>query len=280
MGSAIMTMLTIFAGFFGFIIFIIILRSFRVLNEYERGVIFRLGKFSAVKGPGLIILIPLADKMTKISLRTVALDVPSQDIITRDNVSVKVNAVVYLRVTDPNRAIIQVEDFMYASSLVAQTTLRSVLGQSEMDELLSHRDVINVKLKELIDHETEPWGVKVMNVELKNVDLPQEMIRAMSRQAEAERDKRAKIINSEGEFQSAAKLSEAAGILGSNPFALQLRYLQVMTEIAAEKTSTLILPLPIEIMKYFTNVNEKMERELDAETRAKISEKNKSENKN
>lgn len=267
MGSAALSVLTVFMGFIGFILFIIIVRSFRVLNEYERAVIFRLGKFSAVKGPGLIILIPIFDKMIRVSLRTIALDVPSQDIITRDNVSVKVNAVVYLRVTDPNRAIIQVEDFMYASSLVAQTTLRSVLGQSEMDELLSHRDVINVKLKELIDRETEPWGVKVMNVELKNVDLPQEMIRAMSRQAEAERDKRAKIINSEGEFQSAAKLSEAAGILGSNPFALQLRYLQVMTEIAAEKTSTLILPLPIEIMKYFTNMNEKMERDLDKEPR-------------
>ncbi len=267
MGSAALSVFTVFVGFIGFIFFIIIVRSFRVLNEYERAVIFRLGKFSAVKGPGLIILIPLLDKMIRVSLRTIALDVPSQDIITRDNVSVKVNAVVYLRVTDPNRAIIQVEDFMYASSLVAQTTLRSVLGQSEMDELLSHRDTINAKLKELIDHETEPWGVKVMNVELKNVDLPQEMIRAMSRQAEAERDKRAKIINSEGEFQSAAKLSEAAGILGSNPFALQLRYLQVMTEIAAEKTSTLILPLPIEIMKYFTNMNEKMERDLDKEPR-------------
>ncbi len=267
MGSAALSVFTVFVGFIGFIFFIIIVRSFRVLNEYERAVIFRLGKFSAVKGPGLIILIPLLDKMIRVSLRTIALDVPSQDIITRDNVSVKVNAVVYLRVTDPNRAIIQVEDFMYASSLVAQTTLRSVLGQSEMDELLSHRDTINAKLKELIDHETEPWGVKVMNVELKNVDLPQEMIRAMSRQAEAERDKRAKIINSEGEFQSAAKLSEAAGILGSNPFALQLRYLQVMTEIAAEKTSTLILPLPIEIMKYFTNMNEKMERDLAKDPR-------------
>lgn len=267
MGSAVLSVFTVFIGFIGFILFIMIVRSFRVLNEYERAVIFRLGKFSAVKGPGLIILVPILDKMIRVSLRTIALDVPSQDIITRDNVSVKVNAVVYLRVTDPNRAIIQVEDFMYASSLVAQTTLRSVLGQSEMDELLSHRDVINSKLKELIDHETEPWGVKVMNVELKNVDLPQEMIRAMSRQAEAERDKRAKIINSDGEYQSAAKLSEAAGILGSNPFALQLRYLQVMTEIAAEKTSTLILPLPIEIMKYFTNMNEKMERELDKEPR-------------
>ncbi|MEO8446007.1 MAG: slipin family protein, partial [bacterium] len=234
---------------------------FRVLNEYERGVIFRLGKFSAVKGPGLIILIPLFDKMIKLGLRTIALDVPSQDIITKDNVSVKVNAVVYFRVVDPNKAIIQVEDYMYATSLISQTTLRTVTGQGDLDELLTHRELVNSRLKELIDKETEPWGVKVMNVELKNVDLPQEMIRAMSRQAEAERDKRAKIINSEGEFMSAQKLSEAAAILSSNENALQLRYLQVMTEIAAEKTSTLIIPLPIEIMKYFTTVTSKIERE-------------------
>jgi regulator of protease activity HflC (stomatin/prohibitin superfamily) len=188
--------------------------------------------------------------------------VPSQDIITKDNVSVKVNAVVYFKVVDPNKAIIQVEDFMYATSLVSQTTLRSVLGQSEMDELLSHRDMINTKLKELIDNQTEPWGIQVNNVELKNVDLPQEMIRAMSRQAEAERDKRAKIINSEGEFQSAQKLADAANILGSNPNALQLRYLQVMTEIAVEKTSTLIIPLPIEILKYFNYMNEKIQQEI------------------
>jgi regulator of protease activity HflC (stomatin/prohibitin superfamily) len=255
------TIFTIFLLFFGFIFLIILIRMFRVLNEYERGIIFRLGKFSQVKGPGLIILLPILDKMVKISLRTLALDVPSQDIITKDNVSVKVNAVVYLRVHDPEKAIIQVEDFLYASSLVSQTTLRSVLGQSELDELLSHRDMINSKLKEIIDRETEPWGIKVMNVELKNVDLPQELIRAMGRQAEAERDKRAKIINSEGEFLSAAKLSEAASILGSNPYALQLRYLQVMTEIAAEKTSTMIIPLPMELMRFFTGMNEKMEKE-------------------
>ncbi len=256
--NALASVFVVFLFFIGFILFIIILRSFRILNEYERGVIFRLGKFSQIKGPGLIILVPILDRMVKVSLRTLALDVPSQDIITKDNVSVKVNAVVYLRVTDPAKAIIQVEDFIYASSLVSQTTLRSVLGQSEMDELLSHRDVINAKLKELIDHETEPWGIMVMNVELKNVDLPQEMIRAMSRQAEAERDKRAKIINSEGEFQSASKLAEAANILGSNANAMQLRYLQVMTEIAVEKTSTLIIPLPLEILKYFQNMNDQM----------------------
>jgi regulator of protease activity HflC (stomatin/prohibitin superfamily) len=262
MNSALLSILVVFAMFFGFIFLIVIVRSFRILNEYERGVIFRLGKFSQVKGPGLIILIPIVDRMVKVSLRTVALDVPSQDIITKDNVSVKVNAVVYLRVVEPQKAIIQVEDFLYASSLVSQTTLRSVLGQSEMDELLSHRDVINAKLKELIDRQTEPWGVMVMNVELKNVDLPQEMIRAMSRQAEAERDKRAKIINSEGEFQSAAKLAEAANILGGNSNAMQLRYLQVMTEIAAEKTSTMIIPLPMEMLRYFDYKNKTMEKEL------------------
>jgi regulator of protease activity HflC (stomatin/prohibitin superfamily) len=252
--QALVGVLIVFGGFVGFVILIILVRSFRILNEYERAVIFRLGKFSKVKGPGLIILVPIVDRMVRVSLRIIALDVPSQDIITKDNVSVKVNAVVYFQVVDPNRAIIQVEDFMYATSLVSQTTLRSVLGQSEMDELLSHRETINAKLKVLIDNQTEPWGIQVNNVELKNVDLPQEMIRAMSRQAEAERDKRAKIINSEGEFQSAQKLADAANILGSNVNAMQLRYLQVMTEIATEKTSTLIIPLPMEILKYFQSM--------------------------
>lgn len=252
--QALAGVLIVFGGFIGFIILIILIRSFRILNEYERAVIFRLGKFSKVKGPGLIILVPIVDRMVRVSLRIIALDVPSQDIITKDNVSVKVNAVVYFKVVDPNKAIIQVEDFMYATSLVSQTTLRSVLGQSEMDELLSHRETINAKLKILIDNQTEPWGIQVNNVELKNVDLPQEMIRAMSRQAEAERDKRAKIINSEGEFQSAQKLADAADILGSNINAMQLRYLQVMTEIATEKTSTLIIPLPMEILKYFQSM--------------------------
>lgn len=252
--QALVGVLIVFGGIFGFIFLIILIRAFRILNEYERAVIFRLGKFSRVKGPGLIILVPIVDRMVRVSLRIIALDVPSQDIITKDNVSVKVNAVVYFKVVDPNRAIIQVEDFMYATSLVSQTTLRSVLGQSEMDELLSHRETINAKLKVLIDNQTEPWGIQVNNVELKNVDLPQEMIRAMSRQAEAERDKRAKIINSEGEFQSAQKLADAANILGSNVNAMQLRYLQVMTEIATEKTSTLIIPLPMEILKYFQSM--------------------------
>lgn len=259
--NAVTGLLIGFGGIFGFIFLIIILRSFRVLNEYERGVIFRLGKFSDVKGPGLIILIPLIDRMVKIGMRTIALDVPPQDIITKDNVSVKVNAVVYFRVVDPNKAIIQVEDYMYATSLISQTTLRTVTGQGDLDDLLAHRELVNSKLRDLIDKETEPWGIKVMNVELKNVDLPQEMIRAMSRQAEAERDKRAKIINSEGEFMSAQKLTEAAEILGNHHNALQLRYLQVMTEIAAEKTSTMIIPLPMEIMRFFTAMTEKAEIE-------------------
>ena len=256
-----------FGGILAFILLIMILRSFRVLKEYERGVIFRLGKFSAVKGPGLIVLIPILDKMTKLGMRTIALDVPSQDIITKDNVSVKVNAVVYFKVVDPNKAIIQVEDYMYATSLISQTTLRTVTGQGDLDDLLGHRELVNSKLKILIDKETEPWGIQVSNVELKNVDLPQEMIRAMSRQAEAERDKRAKIINSEGEFMSAQKLTEAAEILGSHPSALQLRYLQVMTEIAAEKNSTMIIPLPMEIMRYFTTMTDKLERERTKESK-------------
>jgi regulator of protease activity HflC (stomatin/prohibitin superfamily) len=262
MGEALISILFVFGGIFAFIIFIILIRSFRILNEYERGVVFRLGKFSAVRGPGLIILVPILDKMVKLSLRTIALDVPSQDIITKDNVSVKVNAVVYFKVKNPNLAVIQVEDYMYATSLISQTTLRTVTGQSELDDLLAHRELINSKLKELIDRETEPWGIQVDNVELKNVDLPTEMVRAMSRQAEAERDKRAKIINSEGEFMSAQKLSEAAAILGSNDSALQLRYLQVMTEIAAEKNSTMIIPLPIEIMRFFESMTEKNKRDM------------------
>lgn len=256
-----------FGGVLGFIFIIIILRSFRVLNEYERGVIFRLGKFSAVKGPGLIILIPILDRMIKVSLRIIALDVPGQDIITKDNVSVKVNAVVYFKVINPQLAIIQVEDYMYATSLISQTTLRTVTGQGDLDDLLAHRELVNSRLKELIDRSTEPWGIQVMNVELKNVDLPVEMIRAMSRQAEAERDKRAKIINSEGEFMSAQKLAEAAKILASEQNALQLRYLQVMTEIAAEKTSTMIIPLPMEIMKYFTAMTEHFEKQKTIENK-------------
>ena len=257
MTEALLSVLFVLGGIAAFILLIILIRSFRVLNEYERAVIFRLGKFVAVKGPGLIILVPILDKMVRISLRIIALDVPGQDIITKDNVSVKVNAVVYFLVGDPERAIIAVEDYMYATSLISQTTLRTVLGQSELDDLLAHRELINSKLKELIDRETEPWGIVVKNVELKNVDLPEQMVRAMSRQAEAERDKRAKIINSEGEFMSAKKLAEAATILATETNALQLRYLQVLTEIAAEKNSTLIVPLPMEIMRFFEAMTDK-----------------------
>ena len=260
MTEALLSVLFVLGGFVAFILLIILIRAFRVLNEYERGVIFRLGKFVAVKGPGLIILIPILDKMVRISLRIIALDVPGQDIITKDNVSVKVNAVVYFLVGDPERAIIAVEDYMYATSLISQTTLRTVTGQSELDDLLAHRELINSKLKELIDKATEPWGINVMNVELKNVDLPEQMVRAMSRQAEAERDKRAKIINSEGEFMSAKKLAEAANILSTETNALQLRYLQVMTEIAADKNSTMIIPLPMEIMRFFEAWTDKADK--------------------
>lgn len=227
--------------------------AIKILNEYERGVIFRLGRvLGAPKGPGLIILIPIIDKMVKVSLRTVVLDVPSQDVITRDNISVKVNAVVYFRVIDPSKAIIAVENYLYATSQLAQTTLRSVLGQAELDDLLSHREKINETLQEILDTHTEPWGIKVSNVEVKNVDLPQEMQRAIARQAEAERERRAKVIGAEGEFQAASKLAEASDILSKNPMSLQLRYLQTLIEISSEKNSTVIFPVPIDLIKAFT----------------------------
>jgi regulator of protease activity HflC (stomatin/prohibitin superfamily) len=227
--------------------------AIKILNEYERGVIFRLGRvLGAPKGPGLIILIPIIDRMTKISLRTVVLDIPPQDVITRDNVSIKVNAVVYFRVIDPMKAVIDVENFLYATSQLSQTTLRSVLGQAELDELLSQREKINERLQEILDTHTEPWGIKVSNVEVKNVDLPQEMQRAIARQAEAERERRAKVISAEGEFQASTKLSEASEILSKNPMALQLRYLQTLIEIATEKNSTIVFPLPIDLIKVFT----------------------------
>lgn len=227
--------------------------AIKILNEYERGVIFRLGRvLGAPKGPGLIILIPIIDKMVKVSLRTVVLDVPSQDVITRDNISVKVNAVVYFRVIDPSKAIIAVENYLYATSQLAQTTLRSVLGQAELDDLLSHREKINETLQEILDTHTEPWGIKVSNVEVKNVDLPQEMQRAIARQAEAERERRAKVIGAEGEFQAATKLAEASDILSKNPMSLQLRYLQTLIEISSEKNSTVIFPVPIDLIKAFT----------------------------
>jgi regulator of protease activity HflC (stomatin/prohibitin superfamily) len=238
-----------------FIIVIIVFflaSSIKILNEYERGVIFRLGRvLGTPKGPGLIILIPIIDKMTKVSLRTVVLDIPPQDVITRDNVTIKVNAVVYFRVIDPLKAIIDVENFLYATSQLSQTTLRSVLGQAELDELLSRRDQLNEKLQEILDTHTESWGIKVSNVEVKNVDLPQEMQRAIARQAEAERERRAKIIGAEGEFQASAKLADASDILSRNPMALQLRYLQTLIEISTEKNSTIIFPIPIDILKVF-----------------------------
>ena len=234
------------------VVVILLAMAIKILREYERGVIFRLGRvLGKPKGPGLIILIPIIDRMVKVSLRTVVLEVPSQDVITRDNVSIKVNAVVYFRVIDPMKAIIDVENFLYATSQLSQTTLRSVLGQAELDDLLSHREKINERLQELLDMHTEPWGIKVSNVEVKNVDLPQEMQRAIARQAEAERERRAKVISAEGEFQAAAKFYEASEVLSQNPVALQLRYLTTLVEIAAEKSSTIIFPLPIDLIKAF-----------------------------
>ncbi|MBU0985622.1 MAG: slipin family protein [Proteobacteria bacterium] len=225
--------------------------ALRVLNEYERGVIFRLGRVVNAKGPGLIILIPVVDKMMKVSMRLVAMDVDPQDVITLDNVSVKVNAVIYFRVIDAVKAIVEVENYQYAMSQLAQTTLRSVCGQAELDELLSAREKINTHLQEILDAHTDPWGIKVANVELKHIDLPQEMQRSMAKQAEAERERRAKIINAEGEFQAATKLAEASQIIEEHPMALQLRYLQTMREMSAEQNTTLIFPFPIELFKPF-----------------------------
>lgn len=233
-----------------FLVFIVI-NIIKILREYERGVIFRLGRLIPVKGPGIIILIPFVDKLVKVDLRTVTFDVPAQDIITQDNISVKVNAVVYFRVIDPAKAITAVEDFHYATSQISQTTLRSVLGQSSLDELLAKRDELNTQLQKIIDEQTEPWGIKVTAVEVKNVDLPQEMLRAIAKQAEAERERRAKVIHAEGEFQAAKKLSEAAAIIGSEPTALQLRFLQTLTEVATEKNSTTIFPVPIDLLTPF-----------------------------
>ncbi len=237
-----------------FFAIIILSSAIRVLREYERGVIFRLGRLiggGGIKGPGLILLIPVIDKMVRVSLRTVVLDVPPQDIITHDNVSIKVNAVVYFRVIEPQKAIVQVENFLAATSQISQTTLRSVLGQSELDDLLSQREKINHKLQQIIDAQTEPWGIKVSNVEVKQIDLPQEMQRAMAKQAEAERERRSKVIAAEGEFQASKKLAEAAEILAAQPSALTLRYLQTLREIATEKNSTTIFPVPIDLLKPF-----------------------------
>ena len=223
----------------------------KILNEYERGVIFRLGRVIKAKGPGLIILIPIIDRMIKVSMRLVAMDVDPQDVISRDNVSVKVNAVIYFRVIDPVKAIVEVESYQYAMSQLAQTTLRSVCGQAELDELLSDREKINTQLQEILDTHTDPWGIKVATVELKHIDLPQEMQRAMAKQAEAERERRAKVINAEGEYQAATRLAEAAQIIGDHPMALQLRYLQTMRELGSESNSTTIFPLPIDLFRPF-----------------------------
>ena len=225
--------------------------AIRILKEYERGVIFRLGRVIGTKGPGLIILIPIIDKMVKVSLRLVTMDVPSQDVITRDNVSIKVNAVVYFRVMDPTKATIEVENYLFATSQLAQTTLRSVCGQVELDELLSEREKINTQLQSILDQHTDPWGIKVTTVELKHIDLPQEMQRAMARQAEAERERRAKVINAEGEYQAATRLAEAAEIIQRFPQALQLRFLQTLREISSESNSTTIFPLPIDLLTPF-----------------------------
>lgn len=231
---------------------ILLSSAIRILKEYERGVIFRLGRvLGTPKGPGIIFLIPIVDRMVKVSLRTVVLDIPPQDVITRDNVTIKVNAVVFFRVIDSLKAIIDVENYLYAASQLAQTTLRSVLGQAELDDLLSKREKINERLQEILDTHTEPWGIKVSNVEVKNVDLPQEMQRAISRQAEAERERRAKVIGAEGEYQASTRLSEASDILSKNPMALQLRYLQTLIEISTEKNSTIVFPLPIDLIKFF-----------------------------
>jgi regulator of protease activity HflC (stomatin/prohibitin superfamily) len=238
---------------FIFIAFIIlfILSGVRVLNEYERGVVFRLGRIIEPKGPGLRWIIPGIDKMIKISLRVITMDVPSQDVITRDNVSVKVNAVVYFRVVDPVKAVIQVENYLYATSQLSQTTLRSILGQVELDDLLSEREKLNIRLQEVLDKHTDPWGIKVSLVEVKYVDLPQEMQRAMARQAEAERERRAKVINAEGEYQAATRLAEASNILSQNPMSLQLRYLQTLIEVSSEKNSTLVFPIPLDLLRPF-----------------------------
>lgn len=225
--------------------------AIRILNEYERGVIFRLGRLIATKGPGLIILIPVIDKMVKVDLRIVAMDVPPQDVITRDNVSIKVNAVIYFRVLDSNKAVVEVENFLYATSQLAQTTLRSVCGQVELDEILSEREKINADLQEILDRSTDPWGIKVSTVEVKHIDLPQEMQRAMAKQAEAERERRAKIINAEGEFQASQKLADAAAVIAKHPMALQLRYLQTLNQVAAENNSTTIFPVPIDLFRPF-----------------------------
>jgi regulator of protease activity HflC (stomatin/prohibitin superfamily) len=241
------------SGAFFLVVFVLIVAAsaIKILREYERGVIFRLGRLIGAKGPGIIFIIPGVDKLLRISLRTVTMDIPPQDVITRDNVSIKVNAVVYFRVMDPNRAVVEVENYLYATSQLAQTTLRSVVGQVELDELLAQREKINIQLQDILDKHTEPWGIKVSLVETKQVDLPEEMRRAIARQAEAERERRAKVIHADGEFQAAEKLAQAANVISVNPAAIQLRFLQTLTEVATEKNSTTIFPVPIDLIKPF-----------------------------
>ena len=246
-----------------FIVLIVLVVMFlasaiRILNEYERGVIFRLGRVIDTKGPGLIILIPVVDRMVKVDMRTITMDVPPQDVITRDNISIKVNAVVYFKVMEANDAVINVENYLYATSQLAQTTLRSVCGQVELDELLSQREKINLQIQEILDRSTEPWGIKVSHVEVKQIDLPEEMKRAIAKQAEAERERRAKVISAEGEFQAAQKLIEAAALMETQPMSLQLRYLQTLNQIAAENSSSILFPIPIDLIKPFLSLAEKM----------------------
>jgi regulator of protease activity HflC (stomatin/prohibitin superfamily) len=243
------------------VVFVLLLfaSAVRILKEYERAVIFRLGRLIGAKGPGIVLLIPVVDRMVRVSLRTIVLDVPPQDVITKDNVSIKVNAVLYFRVVQSEKAIVEVERYLDATSQLSQTTLRSVLGQSELDELLADREKINKKLQVIIDNQTEPWGIKVSNVEVKHVDLPIEMQRAMAKQAEAERERRAKVIHAEGEFQASQKLSDAAQIISKHPVALQLRFLQTLTEVASEKNSTTIFPVPIDLLTPFLKGKDKPE---------------------
>jgi len=242
---------------------VLVAMGFHVLREYERAVIFRFGRLArglfGGNGPGVVVIIPLIDKLVRVSLRTVVMDVPPQDVITKDNVSVKVNAVIYFRVVDQQRAIVEVEDYLFATSMMSQTTLRSVLGQSQLDDLLAKREEINTELQRIIDQQTEPWGIKVSAVEVKNVDLPQEMQRAIAKQAEAERERRSKVIHAEGEYQAAQRLADAANVMSQNPMALQLRYLQSLVEIGAEKNSTIIFPIPIDIITPFIKGLEKKE---------------------
>ncbi len=248
-------------GFIAVILLFLFFSAVKIVQEYERGVIFRLGRFVGARGPGLFFIVPFIDRMVKVDLRTVTLDVPAQECITRDNVTIKVNAVVYFRVLDPGKAIIQVEDYRRATWLIAQTTLRNVIGQSELDDLLAHREKVNEQLQMIIDEQTEPWGIKVSIVEVKDVELPQTMQRAMAKQAEAEREKRAKIIHAEGEFEASKQLAAAAEVIGSQSATLQLRYLQTLTEIAVEKNSTIIFPVPIDMI---SNLSDLMRSQVEA----------------